>query len=106
MSSANGGSISSIRGVSEGSVASDDSDQARPNTLGQGKKDPPTTNGRRKADEAPAKTHPNKKSKANSGAVTIPEDVDIPDDKSNIKYDKNRTKTKMTDKKKRKNFLI
>ncbi|KAL6405533.1 hypothetical protein AUP68_11291 [Ilyonectria robusta] len=105
MSSANGGSIGSARGVSEGSVASDDSDQARPNTRGKGKKNPPATNGRRKADEAPAKAPPNKKSKANSGAVTMPEDMDMSDDESNMKYDENGTKTKMTDEEKRKNFL-
>ncbi|KAH6985477.1 Aft1 HRA domain-containing protein [Ilyonectria destructans] len=105
MSSANGGSIGSVRGVSEGSVASDDSDQARPNTRGKGKKNPATTNGRRKADEAPAKTHPNKKSMANSGVVAMAEDMVMFDDESDMNYDENGTKTVTTDEEKRKNFL-
>ncbi|KAH7137902.1 Aft1 HRA domain-containing protein [Dactylonectria macrodidyma] len=105
MSSANGGSIGFVRGVSEGSFASDDSDQARPNTRGKGKKNPPTTNGRRKADDAPAKALPNKKFKANSGAVAMAEDMDMSDDKSNMSHDENGTKTKTTDEEKRKNFL-
>ncbi|KAH7146679.1 hypothetical protein B0J13DRAFT_316835 [Dactylonectria estremocensis] len=92
-------------GVSEGSLASDDSDQARPNTRGKGKKNPPATNGQRKADEAPAKAPPNTKSKASSGAVTIPEDMDMSDEESNMKYDENGTKAKMTDEEKRTNFL-
>ncbi|KAH6950380.1 hypothetical protein BKA56DRAFT_606583 [Ilyonectria sp. MPI-CAGE-AT-0026] len=104
MSIASGGSIGSARGVSEGSVASDDSDQARPNIRGKGKKSPPATNGRRKADEAPAKAPLNKKSKANSGDVTMPEDIDMSNE-SNMKYDENGTKTNMTDEEKRKNFL-
>ncbi|KAL6411755.1 hypothetical protein AUP68_04129 [Ilyonectria robusta] len=104
MSIASGGWIGSARGVSEGSVASDDSDQARPNIQGKGKKSPPATNSRRKADEAPAKAPLIKKSKANSRAVTIPKDMDISDE-SNMKYDKNRTKTNMTDKEKCKDFL-
>ncbi|KAH7145990.1 hypothetical protein EDB81DRAFT_483160 [Dactylonectria macrodidyma] len=56
---------------------------ARPNTRGKGKKNPPATNGRRKAEEVPAKAPPNKKSK----------------------YDENGTKAKMTDEEKRTNFL-
>ncbi|KAH6953679.1 hypothetical protein BKA56DRAFT_239335 [Ilyonectria sp. MPI-CAGE-AT-0026] len=92
-------------GVSEGSLASDDSDQARPNTRGKGKKNPPATNGRRKADEVPAKAPPNKKSKASSGAVTMPENMGMSGGGSNMKYDENGTKAKMTDEEKRTNFL-
>ncbi|KAH7109350.1 Aft1 HRA domain-containing protein [Dactylonectria macrodidyma] len=105
MSSANGGSIASARGVSEFSGVSDDGDQARPNTRGKGKKNPPATNGRRKADEAPAKVPPTKKAKANSGIPVMPDDMDMSDDESNMKYDENGTKTKMTDEEKRKNSL-
>ncbi|KAH7113700.1 Aft1 HRA domain-containing protein [Dactylonectria estremocensis] len=105
MSSANGGSIASARGVSEVSGVSDDGDQARPNTRGKGKKNPPATNGRRKADEAPAKVPPTKKAKANSGIPVMPDDMDMSDDESNMKYDENGTKTKMTDEEKRKNSL-
>ncbi|KAG4274643.1 hypothetical protein FPRO04_14491 [Fusarium proliferatum] len=105
MSSANGGSIASARGVSEVSGISDNSDQARPNTRGKGKKNPPATNGRRKADEAPAKVPPTKKAKANSGIPVMPDDMDMSDDESNMKYDENGTKTKMTAEEKRKNSL-
>jgi ATF/CREB family transcription factor len=76
---------------------------ARPNTRGKVKKNP-ATNGRRQADEAPAIAPPNKKSKANNGAVTMPEDMDMSDE-SNIKYDEKGTKSKMTDEEKRKNLL-
>ncbi|KAH7176002.1 Aft1 HRA domain-containing protein [Dactylonectria macrodidyma] len=62
-------------------------------------------NSRRKADEAPAKAPPNKKSKANSGAVAVAEDMDISDDEFNMNYDKNGTKTMTTDEEKRKNLL-
>ncbi|KAH7109392.1 hypothetical protein B0J13DRAFT_462916 [Dactylonectria estremocensis] len=71
----------------------------------KGKKNPPAINGRRKVDEAPAKAPPNKKSKASSEAVTMPEDMDMSDDESNMKYDENGTKAKMTDEGKRKDFL-
>ncbi|KAF7540387.1 hypothetical protein G7Z17_g12214 [Cylindrodendrum hubeiense] len=105
MSSVNGGSIASARGMSEGSGLSDDSDQGRPNTRGKNKKNPPATNGRRKADEAPSKAPPTKKAKTNSGPMAMPDDMDMSDDESNMKYDENGTKTKMTDEEKRKNFL-
>lgn len=107
MSSANGGSIASARGMSEVSMASEESDQARPNTRGKGKKNPPATNGRRKADEAPAKAPPSKKAKSNNGPMpmSMPDEMDMSDDESNMKYDENGTKTKMTDEEKRKNFL-
>ncbi|KAH7118161.1 hypothetical protein B0J13DRAFT_590222 [Dactylonectria estremocensis] len=94
MSSANGGSIASARGVSEVSGVSDDSDQARPNTRGKGKKNPPATNGR----ERPTRLLP-------SGIPVMPDDMDMSDDESNMKYDENGTKTKMTDEEKRKNSL-
>ncbi|RYC77962.1 hypothetical protein BFJ63_vAg19164, partial [Fusarium oxysporum f. sp. narcissi] len=92
-------------GVSEASGVSDNSDQARPNTRGKGKKNPPATNGRRKADEAPATVPPTKKAKANGGIPVMPDDMDMSDDQSNMKYDENGTKTKMTDEEKRKNSL-
>ncbi|KAH7112734.1 Aft1 HRA domain-containing protein [Dactylonectria macrodidyma] len=92
MSSANGGSIASAR-------------DARPNTRGRGKKNPPATNGRRKADKAPAKVPPTKKAKANSGIPVMPDDMDMSDDESNMKYEENGTKTKMTDEEKHKNSL-
>ncbi|KAF4480203.1 transcription factor atf1+ [Fusarium agapanthi] len=102
MSSVNGGSIGSARGMSEGSMMSDESEQARPNTRGRGKKNPPATNGRRKADEPPAKAPAYKKSKANN---SMPMDMDMSDDESKMKYEDGGSKSKMTDEEKRKNFL-
>lgn len=102
MSSVNGGSIGSARGMSEGSMMSDESEQARPNTRGRGKKNPPPTNGRRKADEPPSKAPANKKSKANN---SMPMDMDMSDDESKMKYEDGGSKSKMTDEEKRKNFL-
>ncbi|PTD02761.1 Transcription factor atf1 [Fusarium culmorum] len=102
MSSINGGSVGSGRGMSEGSMMSDESEQARPNTRGRGKKNPPATNGRRKADEPPSKTPVHKKSKTNSMDM----DMDMmSDDESKMKYEDGSGKSKMTDEEKRKNFL-
>lgn len=104
MSSINGGSVGSGRGMSEGSNMSDDSEHARPNTRGKAKRNqPPITNGRRKADESPAKQPPNKKSKASNGGG--PMDMDFSDDDSKGKMDDGGSKSKMTDEEKRKNFL-
>lgn len=102
MSSINGGSVGSARGMSEGSMMSDESEQARPNTRGRGKKNPPTTNGRRKADELPSKGPANKKSKTNN-AMSM--DMDMSDDEDKMKYEDGGSKSKMTDEEKRKNFL-
>jgi len=111
-----GGSIGSIgsgsgRGVSEaGSVMSDESEPARPNTRAKGKRnaagDAPVTNGRRKAGEPAAKGPANKKSKATNGAPVVSMssiDMDSDDDMKLGKDD--GSKTKMTDEEKRKNFL-
>ncbi|KAM5352466.1 hypothetical protein ACJ41O_005189 [Fusarium nematophilum] len=100
MSSLNGGSV---RGMSEGSMASDDSDQARPNTRGKGKRNPPPTNGRRKADEPPAKAPANKKPKTHPAMNDNFDDVS--DDESKMKHEEGGSKSKMTDEEKRKNFL-
>ncbi|CAM1500711.1 Fc.00g098730.m01.CDS01 [Cosmosporella sp. VM-42] len=101
MSSVNGGSIGSGRGMSEGSNMSDESEQARPNTRGRGRKNPPATNGRRKADETPAKQPPNKKAKASNGMEHMHDDFSDDD----MKQNQDGTKSKMTDEEKRKNFL-
>lgn len=99
ISNANGASGGSARGVSEGS-ASEESEQAtRPNTRGKGKKVPPPTNGRRRADDAP-KAPPSKKAKAVSAPAD--ENIDFSDDEMK---DDMGTKSKMTDEEKRKNFL-
>lgn len=99
---------SSARGVSEAaSAGSEESEQARPSTRGKGKRTSTataTTNGRRKADDAPAKAPANKKAKTN-GATTngVNGDMDHSDD--DTRRDDNGSKSKMTDEEKRKNFL-
>jgi ATF/CREB family transcription factor len=94
------------RGVSEVSNMSEESDQ-KPQTRAKGKKNTPATNGRRKADEAPAKAPPAKRTKANSGAASSNgDDEDHSDDDADSKFDESGTgKSKMTDEEKRKNFL-
>ncbi len=77
--------------------------KARPNTRGKGKRNIPPTNGRRKADEPPAKAPANKKSKTNAAAVNG--DMDFSDDESKMKLEEGGSKSKMTDEEKRKNFL-
>jgi ATF/CREB family transcription factor len=112
----NGASIpaSSTRGISEAASAmSDESEQPRPNTRGRGKRNSAangaTTNGRRKADDAP-KGHANKKAKTNGGGSISSgagdmDMMDHSDDDEDTKKDENGTKIKMTDEEKRKNFL-
>lgn len=103
MSSINGGSVGSGRGMSEGSNMSDESEHGRPNTRGKAKRNQPITNGRRKVDESPGKQPPNKKFKASNGGP--PTDMDFSDDESKGKMDDGGSKSKMTDEEKRKNFL-
>ncbi|WAO82852.1 BZIP domain-containing protein [Fusarium falciforme] len=103
VSSVNGGSIGSARSMSESNIASDESEQARPNTRGKGKRNPPPTYGRRKADEPLANAPANKKSKINTAAING--DMDFSDDKSKMKPEEGRSKSEMTDEEKRKNFL-
>ena len=103
VSSVIGGSIGSARGMSGSSIASDESEQARPNTRGKGKRNPSPTNGRRKADEPLVKAPANKKSKTNAAAING--DIDFSDDESKMKLEEGGSKSKMTDEEKRKNFL-
>ncbi|KAM6513986.1 Transcription factor [Fusarium falciforme] len=103
VSSVNGGSIGSARGMSEGSIAFDESEQVRPNTRGKGKRNTSPTNGRRKADEPLVKAPANKKSKTNAAAING--EMDFSDDESKIKLEEGGSKSKMTDEEKRKNFL-
>ena len=98
-----------------GSAVSDESEQARPNTRAKGKRnsgaEAATTNGRRKANDAPAKGPATKKAKMNGGPVNgnnmdidhSDDDEDEDDDDKPSKDD--HPKTKMTDEEKRKNFL-
>lgn len=101
---------SSARGVSEaGSAASDESEQARPNTRAKGKRGSTsaTAGTRRKADDGLGKGPSAKKAKTN-GNPPPPSlnDYDMDhSDEDEFKHNKDGTKTKMTDEEKRKNFL-
>jgi ATF/CREB family transcription factor len=105
MASVNGGSVGSTRGVSEGSIMSDESEQQRPNTRGKGKRNQSVTNGRRKADETPAKAPPSKKTKTMNGAMSVDMDQFSDDEDMKGMHDEGNGKVKMTDEEKRKNFL-
>ena len=96
------------RSVSEArSGISEESEQAKPPAKGKGKRGAgPTTaaNGRRKAEDAPAKQPANKKTKTASSINGMDEptsDEEDEDDKGND----SQPKSKMTDEEKRKNFL-
>lgn len=108
------GSISTAsgRGVSEASGNhSDDSEAARPNTRGKGKKGSAQaqTNGRRKAEETPSKAPASKKAKGNNGtanSMSYMEPEPPSDEEIDMKQDEyNANGRKMTDEEKRKNFL-
>ncbi|KAG5922420.1 hypothetical protein E4U42_005460 [Claviceps africana] len=94
------------RGVSEGSNGSGDSEQAKPAPKSKGKKAAAVTNGRRKADDAPAKGPPTKKPKSITDAAngSVHEEESDEDDDDMMGEDGN-PKVKMTDEEKRKNFL-
>lgn len=99
----NGGPVEAGRGASEDTNMSNQSEQDKPNTRGKGKKNPPATNGRRKAEEAPAKAPPNKKAKNNASVNGMSEEPS--DDEDGDEMNNDGTKSKMTDEEKRKNFL-
>lgn len=103
---ANGGSIGSVRAGSEHSHMSDESaEQPKPSARGKGKKNPPASNGRRKAeDPAPAKAPANKKARGNSSSVNGNMSPS-PSDDDDLMKDEGGSKSKMTDEEKRKNFL-
>jgi len=93
------------RGVSEGTNGSEESEQAtKPAPKGKGKKATGGANGRRKAEDPPAKAPPNKKLKGNTGMANgmSPE---LSDDDMDDDGDDPNSRTKMTDEEKRKNFL-
>ncbi|KAI1773467.1 Aft1 HRA domain-containing protein [Hypoxylon cercidicola] len=95
----------SVRGVSEAaSGMSDESEPAKPNTRGKGKRGSAaaTTNGRRKAEEPPMKQPANKKAKTAASINSMDQSSDEDDDE---KGNENHPKSKMTDEEKRKNFL-
>lgn len=101
------------RGVSEAvSAASDDSEPARPNTKGRGKRNSSGDNGtaannRRKASDAPAKGPAAKKAKTAAEASPPPDDMydsQSDDDENRLGKD-GQPRPKMTEEEKRKNFL-
>ncbi|KAM5527698.1 bZIP transcription factor [Fusarium oxysporum f. sp. phaseoli] len=103
VSRVNGGSIDSACGMSEFSVASDGSEQARPNTGGKGKRNPSPTNGRRMADEPPVKAPTHKKFKTSAAATN--DNMDFSDEESKMKLGEGGCMSEMTDEEKRKSFL-
>ncbi|EQK98845.1 bZIP transcription factor [Ophiocordyceps sinensis CO18] len=103
-SNAHAPSIDSGRGASEGSRMSDDGEQAKPNPRGRSRKNTSaSTNGRRKAEDAPGKGPPHKRAKSIGGITNGSSDVS--DDEMNGMLDEGGPKSKMTDDEKRKNFL-
>ncbi|KAI0842518.1 Aft1 HRA domain-containing protein [Hypoxylon sp. FL0890] len=92
-----------MRGVSEAASAiSEESEPAKPNTRGKGKRGGAATNGRRKAEDTPAKQPANKKTKTASSSNGNDHSSDEDEDEKNHE---NQPKSKMTDEEKRKNFL-
>ncbi|EXM15841.1 Basic-leucine zipper domain [Fusarium oxysporum f. sp. vasinfectum] len=105
MSWVNWDPIGSARGMSMISIASDESEQARLNTRGMGKRNPSPTNGRRKADESTVQAPTNKKSKANANAAATNSDMDLSDEGSTMRLEESVSMSKMTNEENRKNFL-
>ncbi|KAI0012599.1 Aft1 HRA domain-containing protein [Xylariaceae sp. FL0662B] len=106
----NGASVPpAARGVSEAaSGVSEESEPAKPNARGKGKRGSggaAATNGRRKAEEMPAKQPVNKKAKT-APSLNENDDHSSDDEDDDEKLDVNgQPKPKMTDEEKRKNFL-
>ncbi|EWZ78457.1 hypothetical protein FOWG_17279 [Fusarium oxysporum f. sp. lycopersici MN25] len=103
MSWVNWDPIGSARGMSMISIASDESEQARLNTRGMGKRNPSPTNGRRKADESTVQVPTNKKSKTNAAATNS--DMDLSDEGSTMRLEESVSMSTMTNEENRKNFL-
>lgn len=105
MSSINGGSVGSVRGASEGSNMSEES-EPKMNTRGKGKRTNSAANGRKKMDDAPVKQPPAKKAKSNGGGSINGGNFDYPSDvDDDMMKDEDGPRGKMTDEEKRKNFL-
>ncbi|KAK8050510.1 hypothetical protein PG994_012240 [Apiospora phragmitis] len=104
------GTAVSARGVSEAaSGASDEVESSRPAARGKGKRgsnaSAAATNGRRKAEEAPAKQPASKKAKT-APSPEMDEDHSSDEDGDEDGHDADgKPKSKMTDEEKRKNFL-
>jgi ATF/CREB family transcription factor len=88
--------------MSDGSIASDESEHGKLNMRGKGKRNPSPADGQRRADEAPTRAPSNKKSKTNAAAINS--DMNFSDE-SKTKLEDGGYKLKMVDVEKRKNFL-
>jgi ATF/CREB family transcription factor len=104
MANRNNGSMSTASGRDISEMSGDESDQARPNTRGKGKKGA-ATNGRRKGEES--KGPASKKAKANNGnSMSLMEPEPQSEEEPDLSKDEyNANGKKMTDEEKRKNFL-
>lgn len=104
---------STARGVSEAaSAVSEDMEPAKPAARGKGKRGSssgaPSVNGRRKAEDPPAKPPANKKARTASsldGENDGEDDHSEDEDDEDAKDENGKPKSKMTDEEKRKNFL-
>ncbi|KAG7410682.1 Transcription factor atf1 [Fusarium oxysporum f. sp. rapae] len=103
MSRVDWGPIGSAPGMNMTSIAFDESEHARLNTGGMGKRNLSPTNGRRKTDESTIKAPTNKKSKTNAAVTNI--DKDFSDEGSTIRQEESVSMSKMTENEKRKTFL-
>ncbi|KAF4339222.1 hypothetical protein FBEOM_6868 [Fusarium beomiforme] len=103
MSWVNWDPIGSARGMSMIRIASDESEQARLNTRGMGKRNPSPTNGRRKVDESTVQAPTNKKSKTNAAATNS--DMDLRDKGHTMRLEESVSMSKTIYEEKRKNFL-
>ncbi|RGP69899.1 hypothetical protein FLONG3_7655 [Fusarium longipes] len=102
VSRVNGDSISSARGMSDGSIASDVSEQAKLNIRGKGNRNPSAANGQRRADEPLTRVTPNKKSKTNAAAINSGMNFS---DESKTRLEDSGDKLKRANEENRKNFL-
>ncbi|KAI1116234.1 Aft1 HRA domain-containing protein [Nemania sp. NC0429] len=98
----------SVRGVSEAvSNVSEESEPAKPNTRAKGRRGGAVAaaNGRRKAEEAPAKAPANKKAKTAPSLHSQDDMTSDEEDDDSKPGNEGQSKVKMTDEEKRKNFL-
>ncbi|KAI8957765.1 Aft1 HRA domain-containing protein [Daldinia sp. FL1419] len=94
-----------MRGVSEAASGISENESTKPSTRGKGKRGSgvAATNGRRKADDTPAKQPVNKKPKTASSINSNDNSSDEEEDEKDANG--SQPKSKMTDEEKRKNFL-
>ena len=97
----------SNRGTSEAiSNVSEESEPAKPNTRAKGKRGGAATNGRRKAEDTPAKAPANKKAKTAPSTHSQEDEATSDEEEDDGKGGNDgQNKSKMTDEEKRKNFL-